>query len=42
MLKEVLNQPQENLLKEERKWLSDLQVIFAKIGATEEAQTPIK
>ncbi|OQY45417.1 MAG: hypothetical protein B6242_10355 [Anaerolineaceae bacterium 4572_78] len=42
MLKEVLNQPQENLLKEERKWLSDLQVIFAKIGATEEDHTTLK
>ena len=38
MLKSILTEEQENLLKKERQWLVDLQVILAKLGATEEDQ----
>ena len=42
MLQNVLNVKQEDLLKEERRWLADLQVILAKLGATEEDHTTLK
>ncbi|HHJ06567.1 MAG TPA: GTP-binding protein, partial [Anaerolineae bacterium] len=42
MLKNVLNIKQEDLLKEERRWLADLQVILAKLGATEEDHATLK
>jgi len=42
MLQKVLNTQQEDLLKEERRWLADLQVILAKLGATEEDHATLK
>ncbi len=42
MLKNVLNIKQEDLLKEERRWLADLQVVLAKLGATEEDHATLK
>ncbi len=38
MLTSILTTEQENLLKQERQWLVDLQVILAKLGVTEEDQ----
>ncbi|MCK6628226.1 MAG: dynamin family protein [Anaerolineae bacterium] len=39
MLKSILTDQQEELLKEERQWLADLQVILARLGASSEDQT---
>ncbi len=39
MLKSILTTQQEELLKEERQWLTDLQVILARLGASSEDQT---
>lgn len=39
MLQSILTPKQEELLKQEREWLTDLQVILAKLGATTEDQT---
>ncbi|GAB4422021.1 MAG: dynamin family protein [Anaerolineae bacterium] len=39
MLKSILTTQQEELLKEERQWLADLQVILARLGASSEDQT---
>ncbi len=41
MLKSILTPPQEELLKAERQWLLDLQVVLAKLGVTEEDQTTL-
>ncbi len=38
MLKPILTPPQEELLKQERQWLLDLQVILGKLGATTDDQ----
>ena len=40
-MKPILTIQQEELLKQERQWLIDLQVILAKLGATEEDQTTL-
>ncbi len=42
MLKSILTPQQESLLKQERHWLTDLQVILAKIKATEEDMLTLK
>jgi small GTP-binding protein len=42
MLKAILTTKQENILKEERRWLADLQVLLAKLGATEEDHATLK
>lgn len=42
MLESILTNKQETLLKEERGWLADLQVILAKLGATEEDHATLK
>ncbi|MFQ5578416.1 MAG: dynamin family protein, partial [Anaerolineae bacterium] len=42
MLKPILTPKQETLLKDERQWLADLQVVLAKLGATEEDHTTLK
>jgi len=42
MLKPILTKKQETLLKEERAWLSDLQVVLAKLDATEEDHNTLK
>jgi small GTP-binding protein len=41
MLKSILTTSQEELLKEERQWLADLQVILARLGASSEDQTTL-
>lgn len=41
MLKSILTTSQEELLKEERQWLADLQVILARLGASNEDQTTL-
>lgn len=41
MLKTILNPKQEELLKQERQWLTDLQVILAKLGVSSEDQTTL-
>lgn len=41
MLKSILTAPQEELLKEERQWLADLQVILARLGASSEDLTTL-
>ncbi len=41
MLQTILTPEQEELLKEERQWLTDLQVILAKLGASSEDQTTL-
>ncbi len=41
MLKSILTVPQEELLKQERQWLADLQVILARLGAASEDQTTL-
>ncbi|MBE7469792.1 MAG: dynamin [Anaerolineae bacterium] len=41
MLKSILTDQQEELLKEERQWLADLQVILARLGASSEDQTTL-
>lgn len=41
MLKSILTTQQEELLKEERQWLADLQVILARLGASSEDQTTL-
>jgi len=41
MLKSILTTAQEELLKEERQWLADLQVILARLGAVSEDQTTL-
>jgi small GTP-binding protein len=41
MLKSILTDKQETLLKQERQWLSDLQVILARLGASPEDQTTL-
>lgn len=38
----ILSNKQEDLLKAERNWLADLQVILAKLGATEEDHATLK
>jgi small GTP-binding protein len=40
-MESILTPAQENLLKEERRWLIDLQLILAKLGATGEDQTTL-
>lgn len=42
MLKPILDKNQEELLKEERLWLADLQVVLAKLGATEDDHNTLK
>ncbi len=42
MLKPILTDQQEQLLKDERRWLADLQVTLAKLGASEEDHTTLK
>jgi small GTP-binding protein len=39
MLKSILTDQQEELLKQERQWLADLQVMLARLGAVSEDQT---
>lgn len=41
MLKAILTTDQEALLKNERQWLTDLQVVLAKLGATKEDQNTL-
>jgi small GTP-binding protein len=41
MLKSILTTEQEELLKQERQWLTDLQVILARLGAASEDQTTL-
>src|SRR5512145_3395642 len=41
MLKSILTTSQEELLKQERQWLADLQVILARLGASPEDQTTL-
>ncbi|MBI1878979.1 MAG: dynamin family protein, partial [Chloroflexi bacterium] len=41
MLKSILTTSQEELLKHERQWLADLQVILARLGASSEDQTTL-
>ncbi len=41
MLKSILSDKQETLLKQERQWLADLQVILARLGASPEDQTTL-
>jgi small GTP-binding protein len=41
MLKSILTNKQEELLKEERQWLAELQVILSKLGALAEDQTTL-
>ena len=41
MLQSILTPEQESLLKRERQWMIDLQVILAKLGATGEDQTTL-
>ena len=41
MLKSILTPPQEELLKKERQWLADLQVILARLSASSEDQTTL-
>jgi small GTP-binding protein len=41
MLKSILTDKQQTLLKQERQWLSDLQVILARLGASPEDQTTL-
>jgi len=41
MLKSILTNKQEELLKEERQWLAELQVILGRLGAEQEDQTTL-
>lgn len=41
MLKSILTDKQEIILKQERQWLADLQVILARLGAASEDQTTL-
>ena len=41
MLKSILSNKQEDLLKQERQWLAELQVILGRLGASEEDQTTL-
>jgi len=41
MLKSILSDKQEELLKEERQWLAELQVILGRLGAVQEDQTTL-
>ncbi|HRV92320.1 MAG TPA: dynamin family protein [Anaerolineae bacterium] len=41
MLKAILTTEQEDLLKRERQWLTDLQVVLAQLGATKDDQTTL-
>ncbi len=41
MLKSILTDKQEVILKQERQWLADLQVILARLGAASEDQTTL-
>jgi small GTP-binding protein len=41
MIKSILTNKQEGLLKQERQWLAELQVILAKLGASPEDQTTL-
>lgn len=41
MLKSILTDKQETILKQERQWLADLQVILARLGASSEDQTTL-
>lgn len=41
MLKKILTSEQELLLKQERQWLTDLQLILAKLGVSTEDQTTL-
>jgi small GTP-binding protein len=41
MLKSILSNKQEELLKEERQWLAELQVILGRLGAEQEDQTTL-
>lgn len=41
-MKTILTTQQEALLKRERQWLTDLQVVLARLGASEEDQTTLK
>jgi small GTP-binding protein len=41
MLKSILSNRQEELLKEERQWLAELQVILGRLGAAQEDQTTL-
>ncbi|MBN1995872.1 MAG: dynamin family protein [Anaerolineae bacterium] len=41
MLKSILTNKQEELLKQERQWLAELQVILARLGAAQEDQTTL-
>jgi small GTP-binding protein len=41
MLKTILTPKQEELLKQERQWLADLQVVLAKLGVSTEDQTTL-
>ncbi len=41
MLKSILTDKQETILKQERQWLADLQVILARLGASPEDQTTL-
>lgn len=41
MLKTILTPKQQDLLKQERQWLADLQVILAKLGASAEDQATL-
>lgn len=42
LFQSILSNKQEDLLKAERNWLADLQVILAKLGATEEDHATLK
>ncbi|MBN1221320.1 MAG: dynamin family protein [Anaerolineae bacterium] len=41
MLKSILSNKQEELLKQERQWLAELQVILSKLGASPDDQTTL-
>jgi small GTP-binding protein len=41
MIKSILTNKQEGLLKQERQWLAELQVILSKLGASPEDQTTL-
>ncbi len=42
MFKRILSTNQEDILKAERQWLADLQVVLAKLGATEDDHNTLK
>jgi hypothetical protein len=41
MIKSILTNKQEELLKQERQWLAELQAILSKLGASPEDQTTL-